>query len=334
MPSSLRRTNNAHKKPDLMRKRVILVFSVITLYSLLAGACTRAPDRPEEQSPPASAPVLMVQSGVEKDGRPTEAWIDAVRDRHDAAMVARLAEEENTLAPEERLWADVIARKRATWTGWIDSLSIPFRQVEPPDTVFILLGNAGGEDAFTFEEATIGFDLSKLHAIYGSATAPENDDRIDRFFAHEMTHVLHKAWQKKHGVAPASPLEYALWDCLVEGIGNYRSLSSKWVSKDGVLTSHAEATLAELQPVFVERLVALADAGDAEAAPLLEGLSSGPFAKKWGALTTALWLAQEARGEEARLQPWIEAGPWGILDLADKYLPEALGDTLAVIAKR
>jgi hypothetical protein len=48
-------------------------------------------------------------------------------------------------------------------------------------------------------------------------------------------------------------------------------------------------------------------------------------------LTSALWLAQEARGEEVRLQPWIEAGPRGMLDLADKYLPEALREPLAEI---
>lgn len=92
--------------------------------------------------------------------------------------------------------------------------------------------------------------------------------------------------------------------------------------------------LAELQPIFVERLLALEDAGEEEAVHLLQGLSSGPFARKWGALTSALWFVQEARGDDVGLQPWVEAGPWGILDLADKYFPNELRDKLAGITKR
>lgn len=253
--------------------------------------------------------MLVVQSGVGDDGHPTPEWIEAIHGRHDEAALDSLQDLQKPLTPEEQRWVDLIKRRLGTWSGWTDSLSIPFKQVEPPGSVAIVLGNAGGEDAFTYSDSTIGFDLSKLLQFYGSASDLENQDRIDRFFAHEMTHVLHKAWRRKHPVSIDSPLEYALWDCLVEGIGNYRSLSGKWVSEDGVLTDYAEAVLAELQPLFVERLVALENASEEEATPLLEGLSSGPFAKKWGALTSALWLAQEAKGEEANLQPWIEAGP-------------------------
>jgi len=79
-----------------------------------------------------------------------------------------------------------------------------------------------------------------------------------------------------------------------------------------------------LQPIFVERLAALEHATEAEAAKLMEGLSSGPFEKKWGALTTALWLAQEARGDDRHLRKWVEAGPFGVVELAQKYLPAQL----------
>lgn len=275
--------------------------------------------------------VLLLEHGVREDGRPTSRWIEAIYARRDKDTIERLKETSKPFTGEEQLWAELIQNRINVWKERIDSLSIPFKEVELPDSVFVLMGNAGGEDAFAYKDSTIGFDLSKLQQIYGSASKPENQDRIDRFFSHEMTHIYHKAWKKEHGIEINSPLEYALWDCLVEGIGNYRSLSNKWVSKEGVLTERAKNTLKELQPIFVERLIALEHATEEESIELLEGLSSGSFTKKWGALTSALWLAREARGNDINLQPWIESGPWGILELANKYLPEELRKRLSEI---
>ena len=271
---------------------------------------------------------LDVQLGFDAAGRPTPAWIEAIRNRHDEATLDELAAGEYALSAEQQNWRELVQNHASTWTGWIDSLAIPFGGIDPPDTVFVLMGNAGGEDAFTSGDSTIGFDLGRLHEVYGDATSAENAGRIDRFFAHEMTHILHKAWRMANPVEIESTLDYALWDCLVEGIGNYRSLSSKWVSPAGELTLYAESVLEELQTEFVENLLALEHAGEAEAALLLRSLSSGPFTRKWGALTTALWLAQEAQGDEAKLRPWIEAGPPGVLVLARKYLPVELRERL------
>ncbi len=120
-----------------------------------------------------------------------------------------------------------------------------------------------------------------------------------------------------------SPFEFALWECLTEGLGNYRSLSDKWLQVDGVLTLHAQEVLQRLQPIFVERLAALEPASQEKAAGLMEGLSSGAFEKKWGALRVALWLAQETHGDDRNLRKWVEAGPLGVLELAQKYLPES-----------
>lgn len=276
---------------------------------------------------------LLLEPGIREDGRPTSRWIEAIYARRDKETIERLKETSKLYTTEEHLWVELIQSRSNVWKGRIDSLSIPFKEVALPDTVFILMGNAGGEDAFTYKDSTIGFDVSRLQQIYGNASKLENMDRIDRFFSHEMTHIYHKAWKKEHGIELSSPLEYALWDCLVEGIGNYRSLSDKWVSKEGILTERAENTLNELQPILVERLIALEDATEDESIELLEGLSSGSFTKKWGALTTALWLAQEAKGNDANLQIWIERGPWGVLQLAGKYLPEEQREALSKVKK-
>jgi hypothetical protein len=106
--------------------------------------------------------------------------------------------------------------------------------------------------------------------------------------------------------------------------GNYRSLSEKWILAGGKLTPYAQEVLSRLQPIFVKRISALEYANDAEVEPLLKGLSMGPFDQKWGALTVALGLAQEAKGGDHNLQKWVEAGPSGVLILAQKYLPEDL----------
>ena len=267
---------------------------------------------------------MLLHLGIPADGAATSAWREAIRDRHEEGELSQLLAGTKKFSEEETQWAELIKSKVANWLGMIDSLRIPFENVTPPDTVRILLGNRGGGDAFTFSTKTICFDLSELQQYYGAATSAENHSRIDRFFAHEFTHVLHKAWRKQRGVEFKSPFEFALWECLTEGLGNYRSLSDKWLQANGALTPHAQDVLQRLQPIFVERLAVLEHASEDEAKVLMAGLSSGAFEKKWGALTTALWLAQEARGDDGNLRQWVEAGPFGVLHLARKYLPERL----------
>jgi len=268
--------------------------------------------------------VLALKSGFSEDGAVTPEWVEALRYlRHEPGISAGQFGQK-ILTEEETAWANLIKTKIPVWAAMVDSLRIPFGTIMPPGTVIILLGSQGGEDAFVYGDSTICFDLNKLDHVYGSASESANGDRIDRFFAHEFTHVLHKAWRKQHPLNLNSPLDVALWACLTEGLGNYRSLSHKWVTENGALTDHAREVLNRLQPVFAQRISALRHSGDEEAETLLEGLSMGPFEQKWGALTVALWLAQEAQGDDANLQKWVEAGPTGVLTLAQQYLPEDL----------
>lgn len=303
--------------------RTILMFPLTCeCLALLLGTATLYSQ--ETKSIPSPPIAFVVKLGMSDDGAVTSEWREAIRQRHDEEALAAILASKKRLSEEEALWAGLIKRKVSTWLTMIDSLQIPFQAITPPGTVAILLGNLGGEDAFVNSDTTICFDLSKLYSNYGSASTTANSSRIDRFFAHEFTHLLHKAWRKKHGLELELPFEYALWECLTEGLGNYRSLSDKWILAGGKLTPHAQEVLSRLQPIFVKRLSALEHATAEEAAPLLEGLSMGPFDQKWGALTVALWLAQEAKGDDHNLQTWVEAGPSGVLILAQKYLPEDL----------
>lgn len=268
---------------------------------------------------------ISIALGIGENGEVTQEWAQAVRSWYGTDLLPTdVFIDEHPLTNEETEWYRLIREKAQSWSLAADSLQIPFTGITPPKAVYIVLGNVGGQDAFTYSDTTIGFDLSKLVHIYGPGSKPENNNRIDRFFAHEFTHLMHKAWRKKHPVELKTSLDVALWDCLVEGIGNYRSLSSKWVDGNGALTERAEEVLARLQVTFVERIAALENASSAEATVLMEGLSMGRFDQKWGALTVALWLAQDAKGKEERLQKWISAGPQGVLTLARTYLPEEL----------
>src|SRR5690606_32517894 len=79
----------------------------------------------------------------------------------------------------------------------------------------------GSDDGFTYKKATIAIDTSALVANYGEASSDGNRDRLRRLFAHEYTHLLHKAWLDQYPLSLATPLERALWECLYEGMGNY-----------------------------------------------------------------------------------------------------------------
>jgi hypothetical protein len=271
---------------------------------------------------------LIVRLGQHSDGRPTEEWMRAIAGYNNEQSLHKISRTSTPITEEQSLWAELIEQRAVLWPDHIEKLRIPFPGISPPEVVAIVLGNVGGSDAFIAENRNIAFDLSRMQSLYGSANSPSNTDRADRFFAHEFTHLLHKEWRRVNKPKIETPLEQALWGCLAEGLGNYRSLSARWADARGDLSPHAKEVLARLQPILVERLSALEHASVNEADVLMNGLSMGPFEEKWGALPVALWLALEARDDESVLQKWVDAGPWGVLDLAAKYLPADLADRL------
>ncbi|MCI0591255.1 MAG: hypothetical protein L0Y67_06605 [Gammaproteobacteria bacterium] len=185
-----------------------MFFLTLECLALILGTTPAYSQEPKSIPPVA----LLVKLGMSEDGAVTSEWIEAIRQRHDEEALSAIMASKKRLSEEEAQWAGLVKRKVSTWLTMIDSLQIPFRAVTPPDTVAILLGNLGGEDAFVYSDATIGFDLSKLHSYYGSASTTANSSRIDRNYAHEITQLLHKAWRKKHGLELESPYEFALWE--------------------------------------------------------------------------------------------------------------------------
>jgi hypothetical protein len=300
-----------------MPKRLL---QFLVLLIVASAACSEGVQGP--------ATKLVIRSGQDANGKPTDEWLRAITALHDDQSLRQISQTSRPLSDAETLWASLIEQRVPIWPEQIDHLLIPFRGISPPEEVTILLGNIGGNDAFIAENRNIAFDLSRMQTVYGSANNSANIDRVDRFFAHEFTHLLHKEWRRTFQPTIETPLEQALWGCLTEGLGNYRSLSARWRNDQGNLSEHAKTVLFRLQPILVKRLSSLENADPDKAETLMEGLSMGPFEEKWGALPVALWLSQEAKDDDQALQRWVEAGPWGVVELAAIYLPDDLAKQL------
>lgn len=270
------------------------------------------------------APRIDLRLGVSADGSATPDWRAAVAAHRGAELEWGL----RPLSADETAWLELVHARREAWEARIVELCLSFEGVSPPRALAVVVGNQNGEDGFGLGDDAIYFDLSALVRNYGSAREPANAARLERFFDHETTHVLQWRWAEQHPQPVGTPLERALWDMAREGLGNLRSLSEAWVLSGGELTPLALETLAELEPVLVERLERLARAAPEEERALTDGLSWGPFREKWGALPVALWLARESRGDDRRLRPWVEAGAAGVIDLARRHLDPALAARL------
>jgi Putative zinc dependent peptidase (DUF5700) len=272
----------------------------------------------------ANADTVIVRSGLHQN-RISDDWKSALKSRLTAKALDSMAAITRPLSAEESQWKKLIESKGAKWNSFKDSLAVPFRDVVVRDTIYVMLGYLGVDDAFTWKYQTVCFDLTALQQNYGSANDPVNNERIDRIFSHEFTHLLHREWVRKNKLEVRSFRDSILWECLYEGVGMYRSLSEKWWISNGVIPEVTKQAVADLEPVFADRITAVlakSNFTQPERRQLNRNLSRGPVNKKWGAFLVAIWLMKEANGNEANLRTWIDAGPNGILTLSKKHLSE------------
>ncbi len=276
----------------------------------------------DQQKPPRDA--TLIKLGIDNN-RISQDWLNALQRRHSQQFLDSLSQIERPLDSLEQGWVHMIESRLPIWSSYKDSLEVPFTNVQIADTVFVLLGYLGNNDGFTYQLNTVCFDLTALGRVYGPASKQGNDNLIDRLFAHEFTHLVHKQWAREHALRPQTFKDSILWECLYEGIGMYRSLNKRWFPIDDKLPQRTEDLMADLTPVFTSRLVAIHEnlnPTEAEKDSLHHRLSHGPVPKKWGAMPVAIWMMQEANGDSRSLQAIISKGPDGVLDLAKKYLPK------------
>ena len=279
-------------------------------------------------APPAAAQQFVVTSGVAADGDATPLWRAVLRRRLDSAAYDSVAALRPRLDAAQTAWSRLIRDRAAVWPAQTAAVAAPYRPAAPPDTVVVVLGNRGANDAFTHDPRTIGFDLAALQQAYGDASLPENGERIDRLFRHEYAHLMQKSWLAERPYPTDTPLRLALAEIWTEGLGTYHSMSDRWRATAGEHSDAARAALATLAPRLVARLAALACADDRDASRLVADLSWGRFDRKWGALTAGLWLEAETSRSPEALQAFVAAGPDGVWALASRHLSADLGAVL------
>ena len=291
----------------------------LLLLLLGLGAATPADARPR----------LRAELGVTRTGEASARWLAMIRRRVPSERYDSIAAIRRPLQPSELAWAELIRSRIGRWEDEIPALARLFEPVAAPDRALIVLGNRGGEDAFTHDSVTIGFDLAALQRVYGDAAAAENPARIDRLFRHEYVHLLQKAWLGARPYPMDTPLAAAVAEIWAEGLGTYYSMSDRWRLREGRPSPAAAEALERLEPRFAERLAALACAEPEAARALTADLSYGAFDRKWGALPGALWLEAEASRSGAALRSFVLEGPDAVWALAARHLPGRLGDIVA-----
>jgi len=265
---------------------------------------------------------IIIKTGITNE-RISAEWKITLTSRMNRERIDSFGRLQRALTKEEQAWKKLIASRTKTWNTFKDSLVVPFDDVQISDTINVLLGFLGNDDGFTYGYQTVCLDLTALNNAYGQADLPENNNRIDRIFAHEYTHLLHKIWANNKGLRLETFKDSILWECLYEGTGMYRSLNPKWMPVAGELPGLSKTTLENLYPIFVDRLTTIETAKTLtleEKERLNKNLSRGSVNQKWGAFPVAIWLALEADGDDEKLKSWISRGPESVIQLAKKYL--------------
>jgi hypothetical protein len=228
------------------------------------------------------------------------------------------------LTSDAQAWLDVLRSALPAIADRAAELAVPFGI--PAFDATIVAGNRGFSDGFAWVPTHIGINVQEFADVYG----PPNEEaqaRMTRIVAHEYLHLLTYAYYPNHPELRDTPFARALWTMFHEGIGDYVSVSSRWLpEEDGTYSEMTARTLERLEPIFVERPEALATATPATEGQLRSGIAMGKFDEKWGSLPIALWLHTEAAlcGEPNVLDAIMRLGPTAVLPLARHYVAPEL----------
>lgn len=276
-------------------------------------------------------PRFELELCVSDDGTATETWTQGIAVALGRPKAEAFSREVHPLTPEAEAWLGVlrttlpeVARRAPELASWFD--------LRPLDVV-VAAGNRGSSDGFGWVPHHIGVNVQEFADVYGPPDEGATD-RMARILAHEYVHLLTYAFYPDHRERRDTPLDRALWTMFFEGIGDYLSVSARWLPDEaGNYSPVTATTLQRLEPVLVERLEALVDAPASRERELRRGICMGKFDEKWGSLPVALWLHSEARrhGERATLEATIRNERHGVLPLALAYADPALRPRLEAL---
>ena len=262
--------------------------ALVVLFTL-SSSCDRQPSRSERRA--TDMPAITLEPAVREDGTATQLWTNGIAIAIGADAAIELAGDSLPLSQQAEAWLQVL---RETLPR------VEFRSHElarlfdvPPIDAIIVAGNRGSSDGFGWVPNYIGINLQAFVDAYGPP-GENAADRMVRIAAHEYLHLLSYAFYPDHHELRDTPLDRALWTIFFEGIGDYVSMSGRWLpDQDGSYSKIAAERLKELEPILVDRLEKLAAASKELEDELRAGISMGRFEEKWGSLPFALWLHRE-----------------------------------------
>ena len=256
---------------------------------------------------------------VREDGTATRVWTDGIAIAIGEDAANELASENVPLTQKAEAWLQVLREALPRIELRCRELARLF-DVQAINAV-IVAGNRGSSDGFGWVPNYIGINLQAFANAYGPP-GENAADRMIRITAHEYLHLLSYAFYPDHHQLRSTPLDRGLWTIFFEGIGDYVSMSSRWLpDEDGSYSKIAAERLKELEPILVDRLEKLATASKEREEELRAGISMGSFEKKWGSLPFALWLRREVSlcGEADTLRAVFRLEREGVLLLALRH---------------
>lgn len=248
------------------------------------------------QTPPdgadaAGRPALRLELGVRADGTGTPLWRNGIAVSIGTEAADEAIREPLPLSDNANEWLGVLRstiahaeRRSGEWAAVLGVAALD---------ATVVAGNRASADAFGWIPDHIGINLQAFADAYGPPDGGAAD-RMTRILAHEYVHLLTYAHYPDHLERRRSPLDRALWTMFFEGLGDYVSVSSRWLpDKNGGKSATASEALDRLEPILVERLEQFVIADDSQERQLRRGISMGKFDEKWGSLPVALWLHSE-----------------------------------------
>ncbi len=290
-------------------------FLVILL--LVLASC----DRPSVPNGGSSQPIpeILLKISVLEDGTAKSLWTAgiAISIGDSAANVS--GREKLPLSQHASAWLEVLQEAIPLISVRASELATLFDV--PAMDATIVAGNRASSDAFGWVPSHIGINVQSFADTYGPPTDGAAE-RMIRIVSHEYLHLLTYAFYPNHLEYRQTPLDRALWTMFFEGIGDYVSVSNRWLPDDqGNYSALTANTLVKLGPVFVDRLKKLAIADEQQEEELRFGISDGKFDEKWGSLPIALWLHSEVKrcGEAPTLRAALRLERDGALNLALRH---------------
>lgn len=261
---------------------------------------------------------------VEQDGAPGKAWKKCVEGRLTDLKLNGLESNKVPLSKDQFEWHSLFLEAISEWVNersYIEN-HFPFKKPEL-FSLKVVMGNQGGNDGFTQGESTICFDLSNWAKQYDLSFSG-NIGRIKRVLSHEYAHLLTKRLGVVEMTKVSAFKDKVVFNLFYEGIGDYFSLSSKWIRKDGTLTRKAKSALIHNLPRFKANMSKIMSGS--KDTSLLDQITSGPFPEKWGSLTVALWLSRHTSRKPENLSLWIAGGEESGQKMVESILKSKIDD--------